>query len=151
VPGSSMKDSAYDIASNVVASARWLSRLSETNIKRLIYFSSGGTVYGVPQTDPIDENHPTDPISSYGITKLAIEKYVSMYCGMFGVSYTIVRPSNVYGEGQRLNIGQGVIGVMADRTLRGEALEVWGTGENLRDYLHVDDLVHATMLLLDYD
>jgi UDP-glucose 4-epimerase len=74
-----------------------------------------------------------------------------MYCGIFGINHTILRPSNVYGEGQRLNIGQGVIGVMADRTLRGERLEVWGSGENLRDYLHVDDLVDATMMILNYD
>jgi UDP-glucose 4-epimerase len=150
VPGSSMKDSGYDVSSNVVASAKWLARLSETSVKRILYFSSGGTVYGVPQTNPIDESHPTDPISSYGITKLAIEKYVGMFARMFGIEHRILRPSNVYGEGQRLNIGQGVIGVMADRTLRGLPLEVWGTGTNLRDYLHVEDLVAATLLLMEY-
>jgi UDP-glucose 4-epimerase len=150
VPGSSMKDPAYDISSNVMASARWLSRLHETKIRRLLYVSSGGTVYGVPRTNPIDEAHPTDPISSYGITKLAIEKYVAMYAPMFGIDYCLLRPSNVYGAGQRLHIGQGVIGVLADRALRGESFEVWGTGTSLRDYLYIDDLVAATMGLLSY-
>jgi UDP-glucose 4-epimerase len=150
VPGSSMKDPAYDVSSNVVAAAKWLARLDETSVKRLFYVSSGGTVYGLPQTNPITEEHPTNPISSYGITKLSVEKYVAMYAEMFGVEHRILRPSNVYGEGQRLNIGQGVIGVMIDRALHGEPLEVWGTGENLRDYLHVDDLVSATLALLDY-
>ena len=150
VPGSSMKDPAYDVSSNVVAAVRWLSRLDETPVKRLFYVSSGGTVYGIPRTNPIDEEHPTDPISSYGITKLAVEKYVAMYASIFGVEHRILRPSNVYGEGQRLHIGQGVIGVMADRALRGEPLEVWGTGKSMRDYIHVDDLVAATMSLMDY-
>lgn len=148
VPGSSMNDPSYDISSNVVASVKWLQRLSETNIRRILYVSSGGTVYGVPQTNLIDEQHPTNPISSYGITKLSIEKYISMYASMFGIEYCILRPSNIYGAGQRLHIGQGVIGVLADRALRGEALEIWGTGESRRDYLYIEDMVAATMALL---
>ncbi|HWT03682.1 MAG TPA: NAD-dependent epimerase/dehydratase family protein [Pyrinomonadaceae bacterium] len=151
VPGSSMADPAFDITSNVAASAAWLTRLSETNVRRILYFSSGGTVYGVPREPLIDEGHPTDPISSYGITKLAIEKYVAMYGALSGVEHRILRPSNVYGEGQRLHIGQGVIGILADRALRGEPVEIWGTGESLRDYLHVEDLVAATLALVDYD
>lgn len=151
VPGSSMLDPAYDVESNVVASVRWLSRLSETGVRRVLFVSSGGTVYGLPQSDLIDESHPTDPISSYGITKLAIEKYVAMYAEAAGVGHVILRPSNVYGEGQRLHIGQGVIGVLADRALRGEPLEIWGTGESLRDYLYIEDFVDAVLRLIAYE
>lgn len=150
VPGSSMNDPEYDITSNVIASVRWLSRLGETKVRRVLYFSSGGTVYGVPQSNLIDESHQTNPISSYGITKLAIEKYISMYASMSGVEYCLIRPSNVYGAGQRLHIGQGVIGVMAHRALRGEPLELWGAGESLRDYLHIEDMTAATLALLNY-
>jgi UDP-glucose 4-epimerase len=150
VPGSSMQDPAYDVESNVVASVRWLSRLGETAVRRLLFVSSGGTVYGVPQTGLIDENHPTEPISSYGITKLAIEKYVALYSVMNNIQHTILRPSNVYGEGQRLQIGQGVIGVLADRALRRQPLDVWGTGESLRDYLYISDLVAAVVSLISY-
>ena len=150
VPGSSMEDPAFDITSNVAASASWLARLPETKVRRLLYFSSGGTVYGVPRAELIDEGHQTDPISSYGITKLAIEKYVAMYGALSGVECCVLRPSNVYGEGQRLHIGQGVIGVLANRALHKEPLEIWGTGASLRDYLHVEDLVAATVALLDY-
>jgi UDP-glucose 4-epimerase len=150
VPGSSMDDPEYDITSNVIASVRWLSRLGETNVRRVLYFSSGGTVYGVPQSNLIGESHQTNPISSYGITKLAIEKYISMYASMYGVEYCLIRPSNVYGAGQRLHIGQGVIGVMAHHALCGEPLELWGTGESLRDYLHVEDMTAATLALLSY-
>ncbi len=150
VPGSSMIDPGYDIVSNVVSTVNWLRRVSETKVKKIIYFSSGGTVYGIPQTIPIDENHPTDPISSYGITKLAIEKYIMMYSLIAGIDYCLVRPSNVYGPGQRLTIGQGLVGVLAERALRGEPLEIWGTGEVRRDYLYVDDLVSAAVALVNY-
>lgn len=150
VPGSSMKDPAYDVTSNVANAARWLELLGESSVRKVIYFSSGGTVYGVPEKTPITEDHPTDPLNSYGITKLAIEKYVAMHARRFGIDYCIARPANVYGPGQRLHYGQGVIGIMASRALRGEVLEVWGEGTDLRDYLFIDDLVSAFMKLLEY-
>lgn len=150
VPGSSMADPSYDVESNVAASVRWLSKIGQTSVRRIIFVSSGGTVYGIPRQNPIDEQHPTDPISSYGITKLALEKYVAMYATAAGIDYMILRPSNVYGEGQRLQIGQGVIGVLADRALRGQELEVWGTGDSLRDYIYIDDFIAAVRSLLTY-
>jgi UDP-glucose 4-epimerase len=150
VPGSSMADPSYDVESNVAASVRWLSRLEQTSVRKIVFVSSGGTVYGIPQRNPIDEQHPTDPISSYGITKLAIEKYVAMYATAAGIEYLILRPSNVYGEGQRLQIGQGVIGVLVDRALRGQELEVWGTGDSLRDYIYIADFIGAVRALLTY-
>jgi UDP-glucose 4-epimerase len=150
VPGSSMKDPAYDVTSNVANAARWLELLGESSVRKVIYFSSGGTVYGLPEKTPITEDHPTDPLTSYGITKLAIEKYVAMHARRFGIDYCIVRPANVYGPGQRLHYGQGVIGIMASRALRGEVLEVWGEGTDKRDYLFIDDLVSALVKLLEY-
>lgn len=150
VPGSSMKDPAYDVTSNVANAVRWLERLGQTSLRKVIYFSSGGTVYGVPETIPITENHPTDPLNSYGITKLAIEKYTALYANRFRINYCLVRPSNVYGPGQRLHYGQGVIGIMANHALRGERLEVWGEGTDRRDYLFIDDLVEAIRRLLSY-
>jgi UDP-glucose 4-epimerase len=145
-----MADPAYDVETNVVSSVRWLSSLGKTKVRKLIFISSGGTVYGLPRTNLIDEQHPTDPINSYGVTKLMIEKYVAIYAALNRVEHLILRPSNVYGEGQRLHIGQGVIGVLVDRALRREALEVWGSGKDLRDYLYIDDFVGAVMSLLDY-
>jgi len=150
VPGSSMKDPAYDVTSNVANAASWLQLLSERSLRKVIYFSSGGTVYGLPESDLITEDHPTNPLNSYGITKLAIEKYTAMYARRFGKDYCLVRPSNVYGPGQRVQHGQGVIGIMASRPLRGESLEVWGEGTDQRDYLFIDDLVSAILKLLAY-
>ena len=150
VPGSSMIEPEYDITNNVVGSVRWLTQLSKTNIRRLFYFSSGGTVYGVPVKIPIDESHPTNPICSYGVTKLAIEKYMALYSSQLDIDCYILRPSNVYGPGQQLHKGQGVIGVLADRVLREEPIDVFGTGMSQRDYLYIEDLVSAVMALLDY-
>jgi UDP-glucose 4-epimerase len=150
VPGASMIDPAYDVQSNVVAHARWLQFLDQTSLKKIIYISSGGTVYGLPQTNPIREDHPTNPMSSYGITKLAIEKYIAMYSKISGINYLICRPSNVYGEGQRLHTGQGVIGVFLDQCLKGEAIEIWGDGSVRRDYLYVSDMARAVVELIRY-
>jgi UDP-glucose 4-epimerase len=150
VPGSSMKDPGYDVVSNVASTVKWLERLKEIELRRIIYLSSGGTVYGVPEVVPITEDHPTNPISSYGITKLAIEKYTALYANRFGVDYRLIRPSNVYGPGQQLHQGQGVIGILAQCALNGEPLDVWGTGTAQRDYLFVDDLVEALLKLLVY-
>ena len=150
VPGSSMSDPSYDVTSNVAPAANWLKQLRNTSVRKILYFSSGGTVYGIPEEVPITEDHPTNPYSSYGITKLAIEKYTAMYARQIGIDYCLLRPSNVYGPGQRLHIGQGVIGVLANRALHGESLEIWGDGTNSRDYLFIDDLVSGVMALLSY-
>ena len=115
VPGSSMMDPVYDVQTNIVSHVGWLSQLHKTRLRRIIYISSGGTVYGIPRRNPLNENHPTEPICSYGITKLTIEKYVAMYAGIHGIDYRICRPANVYGEGQHLHVGQGVIGVFLEQ------------------------------------
>jgi UDP-glucose 4-epimerase len=150
VPGSSMEDPGYDVQSNVVSSVRWLSQLHRTTIKRLIFVSSGGTVYGIPQSNPTTEDHPTNPISSYGISKLCVEKYVLLYGQVYGIAPTILRPSNVYGEGQKLNVNQGLIGVFANRILKGEPIEIWGDGTVRRDYLYIEDIISGLLRLLEY-
>lgn len=150
VPGSSMQDPGYDVQSNVVSSARWMSQLHRTSIRRLIFISSGGTVYGVPQTNPITEDHPTNPICSYGIAKLITEKYALLYGHLYGIDCKILRPSNAYGEGQKLNISQGLIGVFADRILRDEPIEIWGDGTVQRDYLYISDLISGILKLTEY-
>ena len=151
VPISSMQDAAQDVIQNIGGSVRWLAQLNKTPLQRLIYFSSGGTVYGNPQTVPIDETHPTEPLSSYGITKLAIEKYVTMYSHLYNIQPVILRPSNIYGPHQKLNISQGVIGVMLDRAIRGETFEMWGNGSSLRDYLYIADVAQAVVQLMSYE
>ena len=133
---------------NVVSHAGWLSQINKTGLRRIIYISSGGTVYGIPQNNPIGEDHPTEPISSYGITKLAIEKYIAMYANIQGIDYRICRPANVYGEGQHLHIGQGAIGVFLEQCLKKQPIEIWGDGTVCRDYLYVTDMAQAIVRLI---
>lgn len=148
VPGTSMQDPAYDVQTNVKAHVGWLSQLYKTKLRRIVYISSGGTVYGIPQTIPIGEDHPTNPISSYGITKLAIEKYIAMYANIQGIDYRICRPANAYGKGQHLLIGQGAIGVFLEKCLKKQTLQIWGDGRAGRDYIYVDDIVQAIIQLI---
>lgn len=150
VPGSSMEDPGYDVQSNIVSHVRWLSLLKDTDVRRIVYISSGGTVYGIPLNNPISEDHPTEPICSYGISKLTIEKYVAMYADISGIEYRICRPGNVYGEGQRLSIGQGVIGVFLESALKGMPVEIWGSGNVKRDYLYVKDLVTGILKVMNH-
>ena len=151
VPGASMKDPAYDVQSNVVSHAAWLSQLNKTKLRRIIYVSSGGTVYGIPRENPLGEDHPTEPICSYGITKLAVEKYIAMYSDIYGIDYRICRPANVYGEGQHLHIGQGVIGVFLEQCLKKQSIEIWGDGTVSRDYNYVEDMVRGVVELIQHN
>lgn len=146
----SNKDLSYEFESNVLPSVRLFEACAKEKIK-VFYFSSGGTVYGVPRYLPIDELHKTDPISTYGISKLSIEKALA-YCGWSsGLDYLILRISNPYGLGQDPTRDQGLIGVALARALRGKDIEIWGTGNVIRDYIYVDDLMRAVMSLLEYD
>ena len=111
--------------------------------------SSGGTVYGRPRYLPVDEEHPTEPISSYGIVRLACEKYVAMYSDRHQVPAQILRCSNVYGENQPAERGQGTIPTFLQRVLADEPLTVFGDGSIVRDYLYVGDLASAVLGLMD--
>lgn len=119
--------------------------------KKIIYFSSGGTVYGNPRYMPIDEYHRTDPISAYGIQKLTIEKIIEYYGRTYGLDYRILRISNPYGQFQSTNSNQGIIAVFLSRVLSDKCIEVWGDGSNIRDYIYVDDLIDACMIIMNYD
>jgi UDP-glucose 4-epimerase len=119
--------------------------------KKVIYFSSGGTVYGNPRYIPIDEYHRTDPISPYGIQKLTTEKIIEYYGRTFGLDYRILRISNPYGQFQSPNSNQGIIAVFLSRVLSDKYIEVWGDGSNIRDYIYVDDLIDACIRVMNYN
>ena len=109
VPLTANLDPIVDVESNVVGTIKLLEMVSKSNVKRFIYTSSGGTVYGNPEFLPIDERHPCNPIGSYGIVKNTIEHYVKMFASKKNFSYLIVRPSNPYGPRQNYNGNQGLI------------------------------------------
>ena len=117
---------------------------------RYLVLSSGGTVYGKAHHLPIEENHPTNPISPYGITKLAVEKYALMYHQLSGLPIIIIRPSNPYGPNQYGERGQGFIGTAIFRILRNEEIVIYGDRGNVRDYIFVDDLAEGIVAALNH-
>jgi UDP-glucose 4-epimerase len=149
-PSTSNMDSAFDLESNVIGCIRMLKTAVECGIKRVIFVSSGGTVYGIPRQIPIPETHPTDPICSYGIHKLAVEKYLSMYRLLHGLSSIVLRVANMYGEFQDLDKPLGAVSHFVHRALSGSPIDVWGDGSVRRDYIYVEDVVDALLKATDY-
>lgn len=150
LPKNSNDDPIYDVQSNVVSSLHILNAMVAHNVRKMIFISSGGTVYGNPVYLPIDEQHPTNPVVSYGITKLAIEKYLHMYERMHGIVGITLRVANPYGERQRIETAQGAVGVFLHRALNGLPIEIWGDGSVTRDYIHVSDVAEIFVKALYY-
>jgi len=143
LPGTSNEDPVYDVYSNLTYTLRLLEACVEFGVRRVVFASSGGAVYGLPEALPIAENHPTNPISSYGITKLTIEKYLGLFRRLYGLDYVALRISNPYGPYQDPAKGQGVVSIFLHRLHAGQPLTVRGNGSALRDYLYVSDLADA--------
>ena len=141
LPKTSNDDPAYDVQSNVIETLFLLEKCLEFGVKKVVYISSGGTVYGRPQHLPVAEDAPHEPECSYGITKLTIEKYLALYRQLHGLEYVVVRPSNPYGSRQNPHGIQGAIPVFLGKVAKSEPIEIWGDGEVVRDYLYIDDLV----------
>jgi len=151
LPKNSNDNPVYDIESNVLGSLRLLELCREHRVRKLVFVSSGGTVYGVPRTTPVAEDHPTEPISSYGIHKLTVEKYLALTHRLHGLDYRIVRPANLYGPRQRLDIAQGAVAVFLDRALRDQPIRIWGDGSVVRDYVYVADAVDAMLKAASFE
>ncbi|MET0507558.1 MAG: NAD-dependent epimerase/dehydratase family protein [Burkholderiaceae bacterium] len=150
LPKSSNDDPEFDVTSNVVGTIRLLDLSIRRGIRKVIFISSGGTVYGRPTTLPVGEDHPTEPIVSYGISKLAIEKYLRLYHELHGLEYAVLRVANPYGERQRVNAAQGAVAVFLHRALADQPIQIWGDGSVVRDYIHVSDVVDAFLAAAAY-
>ena len=148
VPATSNLDPIADITGNLVATVRLLEVMRNAGVRKMVYLSSGGTVYGVPDTDPVSETHPLRPISSYGIVKVAIENYLFMEHRLHGLQHVILRASNPYGPRQGHAGIQGIIGTHLWRLARNEPIEVWGDGSIVRDFIHVRDLAALCIIAL---
>ncbi|MEZ3499124.1 NAD-dependent epimerase/dehydratase family protein [Pantoea sp. KPR_PJ] len=151
LPKSSNDDPVYDVQTNIVPSLHMLNAMVKLNVKKIVFISSGGTVYGDPQYIPIDEKHPTEPVVSYGITKLAIEKYLHMFSKLHGLKTVTLRVANPYGERQRIETAQGAVGVFLHRALNNQPIEIWGDGSVQRDYIHVSDVAAAFAKAVTYE
>lgn len=149
VPKSSFDEPVQDVLLNLPPSVNLIQEAAQHNLRRFILVSSGGTVYGPAIRLPINELHPTDPISPYGITKLALEKYALMFYRLYGLPAVIVRPSNPYGPSQQAGRGQGFIGTAIHAILTNTPINVFGQG-TIRDYLYIDDVAEAIVAALDH-
>lgn len=141
LPASSNDNPVYDAESNLVSTLRLLQEVVKRKIEKIVFISSGGTVYGVPQTIPIPESHPRQPICSYGIIKKTIEDYLFMFSYLYGLNYTVFRLANPYGERQNPLYAQGLIPVFLKKILLGEEIVIWGDGSVRRDYVYIKDAV----------
>ena len=131
-----------DVKDNLVNTLTLVRAMMELNISRLTFLSSGGTVYGVPETIPISEEHPLRPINSYGIVKVAIEQYLGMYLRERRLSPVIIRASNPYGPRQGHTGVQGVVSTFLRSVRDRHPIEIWGDGSVVRDFFYVDDLAN---------
>ena len=149
LPAESDLNPELDLTQSLPPLITVLEALREREGVGLTLVSSGGTVYGRPQYLPVDEQHPTNPISSYGIVKLTGEKYVAMYADRHGIPAQILRCSNVYGENQPAQRGQGTIPTFLQRVVANQSLTVFGDGSIVRDYVYVGDLARVVRQLLE--
>lgn len=150
VPKTSFEDPVLDVMANLPANVTLIRLASERRLRRFVLVSSGGTVYGNAAYLPIDESHPTNPISPYGITKLAAEKYALMFHRLGGLPVVIVRPANPYGPNQLGNLGQGFVGAALFALLNHKPVTIFGSRGTVRDYIFVEDLAEGLVAALDY-
>jgi UDP-glucose 4-epimerase len=139
VPATAEADPVADVQSNLIGTLGLLQAMERAGVRRLVYLSSGGTVYGVPEVTPVPETHLLRPVGSYGIVKVAIEHYLAREVRS-GLLPVVIRASNPYGPRQSGRGIQGFISAAMTALLRGTQVEIWGDGSVVRDYLHVQDL-----------
>ncbi len=134
---------------NIEASLRLLEYLRRAPLTNLIYFSSGGTVYGNPGHSPVAEKEPRNPLSFHGAGKVAIEAFIQAHRNQGG-NACIIRPSNAYGPGQALKHGFGLIRTLLQHARERTTFEVLGDGETVRDFIYIDDLIDAVVGVIQH-
>ncbi len=145
----SVADPAFDADTNIIGTINLLQNAVKTKVKKFIFASTGGAVYGEQEYFPADENHPTSPLSPYGISKLSVEKYLFFYKAQYNLNYSILRYANIYGPRQNPHGEAGVVAIFSSRLLKGEQPVINGDGKQTRDYTFVKDVVKANLLILD--
>jgi len=145
----SVTDPIYDAGVNIIGTLNLLQNSVKFGVKKFMFASTGGAVYGEQDYFPADENHKLQPLSPYGISKLAVEKYLYFYNEVYGLKYTILRYANIYGPRQNPLGEAGVVCIFLDKILANEQPIINGSGEQTRDYVYVKDVVKANLLTLD--
>lgn len=143
VPTTSNQHISQDIQANVLFSSNLFDACVKYGAKKVVFISSGGTVYGKEASCPLSENTPTNPISSYGLQKVAIEKLLYLYSYMYGLDYRIIRLSNPYGPYQRPNGILGAVTTFTYKALKGDEIAVYGDGSVVRDFIYINDAIRG--------
>lgn len=144
----SVAEPIFDADVNILGSINLIECARQFGVKRFIYISTGGAVYGEPEYLPCDENHPVNPICQYGASKHTVEHYLYMYKVNYGLDYTVLRYPNVYGPRQDPHGEAGVVAIFTGQMLRGEQVVINGDGEQERDFVYVEDCARANLLAL---
>lgn len=144
----SVQDPGYDARTNILGGLNVYESALKSGVKKIIFASSGGTVYGDQEYFPADEHHTTKPISPYGVAKLSNEQYLYYYAHVHGLPFVAFRYANVYGPRQNPHGEAGVIAIFTQKLLRGEQPIINGDGLQTRDYVYVGDVVQANVLAL---
>jgi UDP-glucose 4-epimerase len=139
VPGTSNHNPVADIESNLIPTVKLLELMAARGVSRIVFISSGGTVYGPSEQHAIEEAHQLEPLCSYGIVKVAIEKYLLMHQRLHGLKPIILRLANAYGPRQWVGGGQGIIGTLLLAAKQRQPVQIWGDGGVVRDYVYVED------------
>lgn len=146
VPSTSNLDTIADVNGNLITSLNILNTVVKAKVKKVIYFSSGGAVYGTIDGST-NENSPLNPISSYGIIKSTVERYFILYGNLYNIDTLIIRPSNPYGPRQGHFIAQGVISTFLKQILSNQSINVFGNGDSKKDYIYIKDLANILYIL----
>ena len=146
----SVEDPVYDADVNILGSLNLFQQCVRTNVRKVLFISSGGACYGEPIALPCAEDHPIRPLSPYGAAKAAVELYLFLYRATYGLDYTVLRYANVYGPRQDMLAEEGrVMAIFSQLMLQGRQPLINGDGEQQRDFLHVSDVVAANLLAME--
>ena len=145
----SVADPAFDADTNIIGTINLLQNAVKNNVKKFMFASTGGAIYGEQEYFPADEKHPTSPLSPYGISKLAVEKYLFFYNVQYKLNYSILRYANIYGPRQNPHGEAGVVAIFSRKLINGEQPVINGDGKQTRDYTYVKDVVKANLLTLN--
>lgn len=145
----SMEDPAFDAKQNILGGLNLIMQCLRFGVKKIVYASSGGAVYGEPKYRPVDESHPVNPVSYYGISKHTIEHYLHVFCLEYTLRYVVLRYSNIYGPRQSPKGEAGVVAIFTHQMLQGERPTIFGKGDKTRDYVYVSDVVMANLLAME--
>ena len=139
----SVADPAFDAQVNLVGFLNLMEAGREHGLRRVVFSSTGGAIYGEQECYPCDEEHPRHPVSPYGVAKLATEKYLFFYRAQYGIDYVALRYANVYGPRQDPHGEAGVVAIFCGRILEGRPVTIYGDGGQTRDYVFVADVVRG--------